>query len=120
MLRDGEHDQLSPAQRQVYLRASPGERAMFARVWEATNRGKVRSNAEGSSGMRSLGANGTVLTAISLAIFSFLFAWEPYNVVWLLFLVIIGPLCVISIFMWMLGVLEQRLIAINETLKNRP
>jgi len=93
---------------------------MFARVWEATNRGKAGSNAEGSSGMRSLGANGTVLTAISLAIFSFLFAWEPYNVVWLLFLVIIGPLCVISIFMWMLGVLEQRLIAINEALKNRP
>lgn len=117
MLSDSEIDQLSPAQNQVYLKANPEQRAMFARVWKATNREKVSSNTGVSSGMRSLGANGTVLTGISLAIFTFLFALEPSNVVWLLFVVITGALCGISIFMWMLGVIEQRLIMIDDALK---
>jgi len=120
MLNTEEIARLTPAQVKAYEGGSLIDRAKYAGNWRAS--GSFLSDGKPkppTSIMRLVGSIGTVafgLLAFFAAVVSGSGTGGGDSFVWVVLFSSLFGLCV---FMWMLGAIEQRLIAINETLKAR-
>ncbi|WP_292054014.1 MULTISPECIES: hypothetical protein [unclassified Brevundimonas] len=117
MLNTDEYAQLSKEQRAIYDAASPREAAAFAATWRNVSHVEVVTGPTitNTSMMRDIGRVGTFV-AFALAVLLFLIDATSYES---LFAWVAIALSATATFMfaWMLGAIETRLIAINETLK---
>ena len=122
MLTTKELDQLTPEERGAYNQLSLIDQMGFTNDWRRSK--SVEAYQKGpkppTSLMRTAGMAGTV-GFLLLTVFSMIAVMgssydEPGDPLWpILFASLFG----LSVFMWMLGAIEHRLILINETLKRQ-
>lgn len=119
MLTVDELENLSPEERAAYEEGSMIDRAIFTSAWRR-NKG-VAAYREGpkppTSLMRTCGMAGS-FGFFLFGVFAFL-ATAATDGEGMLWLALCSSLFGISVFMWMLGAIEHRLILINETLKRQ-
>lgn len=117
MLKPDEIAQLTPEGQAVYDRSSMREREMFAEAWRRQQKVEADNPSPYAprSTMRVAGAIGTG-SFLVLAIVSVFMTLDSGAVFWP---ILFASLFSVSVFMWMLGAIEQRLIMINETLKSK-
>jgi hypothetical protein len=109
MLKPDEIAQLTPEGQAVYENSSVEQKARFAEAWRRNEniRDAGPSKASGpNSLMRVVGAAGTIIFFTMLG--------DSGDMA---LPILCASLFGVSVFMWMLGAIEQRLIMINETLK---
>lgn len=114
MLTAQEVSGLTAEERQFYEAASSYERTQFAQSYRDAI-GHTSGQADGwepVSMMKRVGIGGTFLSLAGVI----MLAMTSGNMLWV---TILSSITGLSIFLWVIGIIEDRLIEINETLKKQ-